>query len=130
MPIDQDLKRLATGKNFAALTTLAGDGSPSTHVMWVGADDDHVLINTEVHRQKYKNTARDPRVCITVIDSKSPYRYVEARGRVTGEIRGQEARDDIDALSNRYLGKDYATAVKSERVILQITVDKVHKNNL
>lgn len=130
MAIDPDLKHLATGKNFAALTTLASDGSPSTHVMWVGADDEHVLINTEVHRQKYKNTARDPRVCITVLDSESPYRYVEARGRVTGEIRGQEARDDIDVLSNRYTGHDYGATVKSERVILQITVDKLHKNNI
>jgi PPOX class probable F420-dependent enzyme len=130
MAIDPDLKRLANGKSFAALTTLGADGSPSTHMMWVGADDDHVLINTEVHRQKYKNTARDPRVCITVIDSESAYKYVEARGRVIGEVRGQEARDDIDVLSNRYTGHDYATPVQSERVILKIAVDKVHKNNL
>jgi hypothetical protein len=30
--------------------------------MWVDADDQHLLINTEVHRQKFRNVERDPRV--------------------------------------------------------------------
>jgi PPOX class probable F420-dependent enzyme len=127
MPIDADLRKLANGANFAALTTLGPDGTPSTHVMWVDADDDHVLVNTEVHRQKYKNVQRDPRVAITVIDRDNPYRYVEARGRVVGEVRGDEARADIDALSHKYNGADYTTPIQSERVILQIDVDKTTK---
>ncbi len=40
-----------------------------THVMWVDADDEHVLINTERHRQKFKNVSNDPRVAVTVIDA-------------------------------------------------------------
>ena len=55
MTIDADLKALATGKNFAAMTTLMPNGQPQTQLMWVHADDDHVLINTEVGRQKFKN---------------------------------------------------------------------------
>ena len=42
MTIDADLLALATGKNFAALTTLMADGQPQTQIMWVHADDDHV----------------------------------------------------------------------------------------
>ena len=45
MSLDPDLKAIAQGKNFAALTTLMPDGQPQTQIMWVGADDDHVLIN-------------------------------------------------------------------------------------
>jgi PPOX class probable F420-dependent enzyme len=127
MRIDADLKKLANGANFAALTTLGPDGTPSTHVMWVDADDDHVLVNTEVHRQKYKNVQRDPRVAITVMDRDNPYRYVEARGRVVGEVRGDDARADIDTLSRKYNGADYTTPIQSERVILRIEVDKTTK---
>jgi PPOX class probable F420-dependent enzyme len=127
MRIDADLKKLANGANFAALTTLGPDGTPSTHVMWVDADDDHVLVNTEVHRQKYKNVQRDPRVAIAVMDRDNPYRYVEARGRVVGEVRGDGARADIDALSRKYNGADYTTPIQSERVILQIEVDRTTK---
>ena len=60
--------------------------------MWVDADDEHVLINTEVHRAKYRNVQADPRVTVTIWDRESPYRYVEVRGRVTGEVRGEQDR--------------------------------------
>jgi PPOX class probable F420-dependent enzyme len=116
---------LATGTNFAALTTLFDDGQPQTQVMWVDADANHLLINTEVHRQKFKNVQRDPRVTVMIWDADSAYRYVEVRGRVVEEVRGQEARDHIDACSRRYVGKDYAPEITSERVILRIAPDRV-----
>jgi PPOX class probable F420-dependent enzyme len=116
---------LATGTNFAALTTLFDDGQPQTQVMWVDADADHLLINTEVHRQKFKNVQRDPRVTVMIWDADSAYRYVEVRGQVVEEVRGQEARDHIDACSRRYVGKDYAPEITSERVILRIAPDRV-----
>lgn len=130
MSLDPDLKAFATAKNFAALTTLAADGQPSTHMMWVDADDDHLIINTEVHRQKFKNMSNDPRVCVTVIDAESPYRYIEARGRVTEIVHGDEARSHIDVASRRYTGEDYAPPIASERVICKITVDRIHRNNI
>ncbi|QGG94312.1 PPOX class F420-dependent oxidoreductase [Actinomarinicola tropica] len=130
MTIDADLKNLATAKNFAALTTLSADGQPRTHVMWVDADDEHVLINTEVHRAKFKDIERDPRVTITVINGENPYQYVEVRGRVAETVRGDEARTHIDALSRRYTGNDYGAQIQSERAIVRITPEKLHKNNL
>lgn len=130
MSLDPDLKAFATTKNFAALTTLAADGQPSTHMMWVDADDECLIINTETHRQKFKNISTDPRVCVTVIDVENPYRYIEARGRVTEIVHGDEARRHIDEESRRYTGADYAPKIVSERVICRITVDRVHRNGL
>jgi len=117
---------MAQGKNFATLTTMLPSGYPMTHVMWVDADDDHILINTEVHRAKYKNVQRDKRVTVCIIDKDSPYKYAEVRGDVVDEVGGQEARDDIDRLSRKYNGTDYdPSAIQSERVILKIKpVDK------
>jgi PPOX class probable F420-dependent enzyme len=128
MTLDADLHALATGKNFAALTTLMADGQPQTQIMWVHADDDQLLINTEVHRQKFKNAERDPRVTVTVFDADNAYRYVEARGRVVSTVGGDEARANIDELSQKYTGGPYANPIQSERVVLQIAVDKIHKN--
>ena len=130
MTIDADLKNLATGKNFAALTTLMGDGQPQTQIMWVHADDDHVLINTEVHRQKFKNVEADPRVTVCVINAENPYQYVEARGRVVNTVGGDEARAQIDELAHKYIDGPYGNPITSERVILQIAVEKVHKNGI
>ena len=130
MALDPDLKSFATDANFAALTTLMPDGQPQTQLMWVHASDDQVLVNTEVGRQKFRNVQADPRVTVTVFDRENPYRYVEARGRVVGTVRGDEARSNIDELSQKYTGVPYANEIGSERVILQIAVDKIHKNGV
>ncbi len=127
MPLDADLKALAQGSNFAALTTLMPDGQPQTQIMCVGADDDHLLINTTVGRQKFRNVQADPRVTVTVFDSDNPYRYVEARGTVVASQDGQPAADSIDALSDKYMGTPYAMRT-DDRVILTVDVARVHKN--
>ena len=124
--IDDNVRTLAEGKNFGALTTLLPDGVPMTHVMWVDCDDDHVLVNTEVHRQKYKNIERDPRATITIWDADDPYRYVEVRGTVTDTVRGDAARAHIDELSRKYTDGDYANQIQSERVILKIRPERVN----
>src|SRR5690606_28122641 len=103
---------------------------PQTQLMWVHADDDHLLINTEVGRQKFRNVEADPRVTVTVFDVTNPYRYVEARGRVVGTVVGDEARTNIDELSEKYTGGPYANPIGTDRVVLQIGVEKVHKNGV
>jgi PPOX class probable F420-dependent enzyme len=111
---------LARGQNFAALTTLLPNGHPQTQVMWVDADEQHLLVNTEVHRQKFRNVERDPRVTVTIWDMEDPYRFVEVRGEVVEKVKGQEAREHIDELSHKYRGKPYQTRIQSERVVLRI----------
>jgi len=123
--IEEHVKSLAQGKNFAAFTTLLPGGQPMTHVMWVDASDEHVLINTEVGRQKWKNVERDPRVTVTIIDAANPYHYAEVRGEVVEVVKGPEAREHIDQLSQKYVGQPYdPSAIKTERVILRITPDR------
>jgi PPOX class probable F420-dependent enzyme len=111
---------LASGQNFAALTTLLPGGHPQTQVMWVDANEQHLLVNTEVHRQKFRNVERDPRVTVTIWDMEDPYRFVEVRGEVVEKVKGQEAREHIDQLSHKYRGKPYQTQIQSERVVLRI----------
>ncbi len=125
MPIDDTLKDIATGPNFAMLTTLFEDGHPQTQIMWVDADDEHVLINTERHRQKFANVERDPRVAVTIWRAENPYSYTEVRGEVVEVVGGDEAREHIDHLSNVYTGRDYAAEIQSERVVLRIRPDRV-----
>ena len=118
------VRTLAEGANFAALTTVLPDGQPQTHIMWVGCDDEHIIINTEVHRRKFKNIERDPRVTVTIWDADNPYSFVEVRGQVVDTVTGDEARGNIDALSQKYMGRDYASDIQSERVILRIAPDR------
>ena len=124
--LDQRVRELAQAPNFATLSVILRSGRPMTHVMWVDADEDHVLINTEVHRAKFRAVERDPRVTVTIWQRDDPYTYAEVRGEVVETVRGQEARAHIDSLSRKYRGKDYDdAAITSERVILRIAPETV-----
>ena len=45
MVLDKKTIAMASGPNYAALTTLFKDGSPQTHIMWVDTDGEYLLIN-------------------------------------------------------------------------------------
>ena len=120
--LDPAIRDLAsTGKNFGTIAVQLPNGQIAGHVMWVDADSDQLLVNTEIHRAKYKAIQQHPEVTVTIWDVANPYRYAEVRGRVSGEVRGDAARAHIDTLSQRYLGHDYGAAIQSERVVLRIT---------
>jgi PPOX class probable F420-dependent enzyme len=118
--LDEKTRSLAEAKNYAAVTTLMPDGTPQTTPLWVDTDGEHLLLNTEVHRQKYKNVERDPRVTVMIVDAANPYDYTEVRGEVVGTVTGPEARAHIDTLSHKYMGADYGNPIQSERVILKV----------
>jgi PPOX class probable F420-dependent enzyme len=119
--LDPVIRDLARGKNFGSISFHLPNGSIATHVMWVDADDEHVLINTEVHRAKYKAIEANPNVTVAIWSADNTYAYAEVRGTVSGEVRGPAARAHIDALSQKYSGTDYPGQIESERVILQIS---------
>jgi PPOX class probable F420-dependent enzyme len=112
---------LARGRNYGVITTVLPSGKLQTHPVWVGTDGQRLVVNTETHRQKYKNVERDPKVTLTIRDEENPYRYAEVRGEVVEKVRGQEAREHIDKLSQKYHGEDYPPeSIESERVMLWI----------
>jgi PPOX class probable F420-dependent enzyme len=111
---------LARAKVFATVTTLLPDGTPMAKPLWIDTDGEHLVINTEVHRQGFQNVQRDPRVTVTLVDPKNPYSYAEVRGQVVDTVTGPEARASIDALAQKYMGRDYPGKIQTERVILKI----------
>ena len=122
--LEPAIRDLARDKNFAALSVRMPNGQIATHVMWVDADDEHVLINTEIHRAKFKGMQADPNVTVMIWKLADPYAYAEVRGVVSGTVGGQEARDHIDALSQKYKGTPYASEITSARVIVKITPER------
>ncbi|MFC5140522.1 PPOX class F420-dependent oxidoreductase [Actinomycetospora rhizophila] len=118
-------EELATGPNFASVSTVLPSGRIQTQILWVGVKDGAVVINTETHRKRFENIERDPRITVLIRDEKDPYRYAEVRGRVERTITGPEAREHVDELARRYTGGDYPPgAIKSERVILRVTPER------
>jgi PPOX class probable F420-dependent enzyme len=123
--LEPAIRELATiGKNFATVCVTLPGGAIASHVMWIDADDDHVIFNTERHRAKFRALEHDPRVTVTIWAAENPYAYAEVRGHVVDTIGGIEARAHIDALSQRYFGYDYRNPITSERVIVKVLPDR------
>lgn len=118
-------RELLDGPNFAVLTTLMPDGSAQSHVMWVGGDDEHLHINTQVDRQKYRNVVRDPRVTVAIVDQADPYSFVEVRGTVVGMEPGEVGLAHIHELSHKYRGRPYdESQIDADRVKLTVRIDR------
>ena len=87
--------------------------------MWADTEGEHLLVNTETHRQKFRNVEREPRVTMMIRAEDNPYRYVEVRGEVVTKVKGTEAREHIDELSQKYTGGPYQNPIQSERMMLR-----------
>ncbi|MGE5286578.1 MAG: PPOX class F420-dependent oxidoreductase [Micromonosporaceae bacterium] len=127
MPLDEDVVRLAKGKNLATVVTLMPDGQPQALLTWVDSDGEHVLVNTEPQRQRARNIRRDPRITVLIHSDADPWDWAEVRGRVVEMITGDEARKHIDELARKYVGTEYRNPIGPQgRVILKIAADKVN----
>lgn len=127
MALDDDVVRLAKGKNLATVVTLMPDGQPQALLTWVDTDGEVILVNTEPQRQRSRNVSRDPRITVLLHSSDNPWDWAEVRGHVVETVGGDAARAHIDELSNRYVGSDYANPIGPQgRVILRIAADKVN----
>jgi PPOX class probable F420-dependent enzyme len=127
MPLDDDTVRLAKGPNLATVVTLMPNGQPQALLTWVDTDGENLLVNTEPQRQRSRNVARDPRITVLIHSAENPWDWSEVRGHVARTVGGDEARAHIDALSNKYVGHDYANPIGDQgRVILVVAPDKVN----
>lgn len=125
--LPSELVSLLRGRALCFVTTLMPDGSPQVTETWADTDGSHVVVNTVTTHQKTRNVARDPRVAVAVADPEAPSRYWAVRGRVV-RTTTDGAREHIDALSQRYLGRPYPGfgGGTQERVVLTIAADRVH----
>ena len=122
--LDESVRRILDGKNFATVATVRPDGAPQASVVWIKRDGDAVLFSTTAGRQKAKNIAADPRISVSVFDLANPYDSVEIRG--TAELSVDEVKRLPYELSHKYLGTDPPKAEPGEvRLIVRITPGQV-----
>ena len=124
IPLPENVRQLLDRANFAHLATLMEDGSPHSTPVWVGRDGDRLMIGTSGNSLKARNTKRDPRVAISMVDFKDPYMEAQLRGRVV-EHRSDSDLKILDAISVRYTGKPFPMRGHEDRVALVIEIDKV-----
>ena len=121
MKLSKKAIKLIEGKNFGYLATVMKDGSPQVTPVWVDLEGDLIIVNTAIGRVKQINTERNPKVAIAIADFSNQYDMVAIRGTVV-EQTTNGAREHIDKLAKKYLGKDkYPWFSSNEpRVILKV----------
>jgi PPOX class probable F420-dependent enzyme len=121
--LSEEIKQLIDRPNFAHLATVMPDGSPQNAPVWVGREGDRILVCTGEGSQKAKNTRRDPRIALSIVDFRDPYQEAQLRGRVV-ERRPDPALKFIDPISRKYTGQPFPLRDPEGRVALVIEVDK------
>jgi len=129
IPLSPEIRDLLDGSNFAHLATLMPDGSPQSVPVWVGREGDRVVICTGETSLKAKNTRRDPRVSLSIVDFHDPYQEAQLRGRMV-ERRPDDDCEQIDSISRKYTGKPFPFRSPEGRVALVIEVEKARYTKL
>jgi PPOX class probable F420-dependent enzyme len=116
------------------LTTIMPDGQPQMSIVWADYDNELVLINTTLERQKGVNMQANPKVNVLLIDPKNGARFLEIRGEVAGYTQvnaishvDKQTRAYSNNKQKRYYGDIYPVEQqeKETRVIFQIIPKKV-----
>ncbi len=117
----------------ATLATINADGQPQLSPVWLNHDGTHINLNTVKDRLKDRNLRARPRCSIMVVDPESTYHWMTIYGEAVDFVdesdpaRGQEATDNVNALSKTYIGEDpypYRDPKGEERVVIKIKPTK------
>ena len=124
-----EARALIDRANFAHLATLMSDGSPHVDPVWVGREGDRIIVGTGERTLKARNSRRDPRIALSIVDMEDPYRLVQIRGRIV-ERRPDESFVGMDAISQKYIGKPFPYRAPEGRVVLVIEAHSVRHSKL
>ncbi len=91
----------------AVVSTVRKDGSVQMNPVWYDVHGNQIRLNPTVSRRWGKRLAPGTEVTLFFIDPTNMWRWAEIRGRVTEKVK-EGGEEHIDALSRRYLGRDYA----------------------
>ncbi len=127
--LSPEVKQLIDRPNFAHLATLMPDGSPQSVPVWIGREGERLVVCTGENSLKAKNTLRDPRIALSLVDFTNPYEEVQIRGRVV-ERRPDPDLKIMDPISHKYTGKPFPFRNPEGRVALLIEVEKVRYTKL
>jgi PPOX class probable F420-dependent enzyme len=121
--LSQDVRSLIDRPNFAHLATVMADGSPHVAPVWIAREGDLIWIATSAASIKGRNTEREPRVGVSVVDYDDPYTELQVRGRVV-ERRPDPQLKYYDLISQKYIGKPWPYRKEEGPIILFIEVNK------
>jgi PPOX class probable F420-dependent enzyme len=128
--IPPSARTLLTSGRLAHLVTVNADGSPQVSIVWVGLDDDEIVVAHLGHGQKLKNLQRDARVALSMegadIEPSGLKQYLVVHG--TARVTKGGGPELLQELAHVYLGPDVKFPAFDDPppgAIIHITVDRI-----
>jgi PPOX class probable F420-dependent enzyme len=115
---------------LAHLVTLNADGSPQVTGVWVGLEDDEVVVASLGRYRKFGNVERDPRVAVSFetgeLDERGLHQYLVLYGRA--RITEGGAAEILQRLAHVYMGPDVVFPAMDDPppgYVMRIAVERV-----
>jgi PPOX class probable F420-dependent enzyme len=104
--IPAEVRAVLESGRLAHVTTLNRDGSPQVSCVWVGVDNDEIVIGSLPRNRKVQNLERDPRVVLSMETGRKGAggldQYLVVRGRARVVAGG--APEMLQRLAYVYMG--------------------------
>lgn len=104
--IPDSVRDLLATSPLGHLVTVNPDGSPQVSIVWVGIENDELVVASIGMRQKLRNVVRDPRVAVSFEGSEDNEiglrHHLVVRG--TGRITEGGAPELLQRLAYGYIG--------------------------
>ncbi len=126
--LPEEVRALLEAPNYVHLSTVRADGSPRNWVVWVGLEEDLILVCTSDTVWKARDMRRDARVGLSVSDLSNPYRMAAIQGRVI-EMRPDQGCRYMDPISIKYTGARFPSR-GADRVCFVIAAEKARAQTL
>ncbi len=106
MSLSTEVRAALTAGRLGHLVTINPDGSPQVSVVWIGVEDEHIVVGHLMGGTKVRNIARDPRVALTVeaegCNAIGMANYLLVHGRA--HLTAGGAPELLGRLAQTYLG--------------------------
>lgn len=129
MELSTEVQHALTSGHLAHLVTLNKDGSPQVSIVWVGLEDNEIVIGHTRLRQKLKNILRDTQVVLSLAtggktNTLDDYLVIHGHARVTEG----GAPELLNKLAQIYIGPGtvFMPDGASPGYITRITVERIH----
>jgi PPOX class probable F420-dependent enzyme len=125
VPIEDSIRRLLQGPNYAHVATTGPGGAPQTTSVWILDEGDSVVIYKEPSSVAMRNLRRNPQLAISLVSFEDPYLGCTIAARVA-EVRGEpDAKRWLRERAVEYTGADFPAAeLPPEGVLIVAEVER------
>ncbi len=119
MPIPPELLDLFDEPALGHVSYTSDSGQIVTFPLWVDHDDSHILASSPVGSKKGRAVRKRPQVGVSIVSTKTPWRWLSISGRVV-QIHPDEELRFIDKMSHKYVGQAYERRTPREVFVIEI----------